>query len=331
MAKCVLGLALVAGCGSSSGEPGGDPPVGGSAGSVGSALAAAGSLSSAGGGSAGGAIAGGAPVAGANAGGEPDLGGGGAVSAGAGASGSPGTAGSSGASAAGSGNAGSAGASVTDCAGLFCEDFESGSLDMTRWNWQASGGQTMKVQSEQAAHGKYAVQFHGAPNVVSYDFIITKQAPAALHGHHYGRAYFLATPKPPQKHTEFLFAGSSGFPKLKYLELAESDLNWQLTFVQEVAPTGETYQGSSKAIPLAKWSCLSWEFNDSPDQISVSVDGAPQTSFDSIAFGGKNTGLVGGFTDFGFGFYAWHPATYAFDLYYDDIVLDTKPIACLAH
>jgi hypothetical protein len=327
MAKSALGLILVAGCGSSSGAPGRAQEFG-SAGSAGSTITAAGASNAAGGGSAGAPLeAGGAAVAGAGAGGAQDVGGAPSV---AGAGGATGSAGMGGASVGGSGNAGTAGAGVKDCAGLFCEDFESGALDLTRWNWQANGGQTVKVQSEQAAHGKYAVQFHGAPNVVSYDFIITKQAPAGLHGHHYGRAYFMVTPKPPQKHTEFLFAGSSGFPKLKYLELAESDLDWQLTFVQEVAPTGETYQGSSKAIPLAHWSCLTWEMNDSPDQISVSVDGAAQTSFDSITFGGKTTGLVGGFTDFGFGFYAWHPATYAFDLYFDDIVLDTKPIACLA-
>jgi hypothetical protein len=330
MAKSVLGLVLVAGCGSSPGGPSGAPGPGGSAGSAGSTPSAAGSTCTAGGGSPGASIAaGGAAVAGAGASGAQDVGGGGAADI-AGASGSLGNSGTGGVSAAGCGSAGSAGGSTKDCAGLFCEDFESGSLDSTRWNWQASGGQTVKVQSDQAAHGKYAVQFHGAPNVVSYDFIITKQAPAALHGHHYARAYFLVTPKPPQKHTEFLFAGSSGFPKLKYLELAQSDLNWQPTFVQEVDPTGESYQGSSNAIPLARWFCLSWEMNDSPDQVSVSVDGAAQTSFDPIAFGGKSSGLVGGFTDFGFGFYAWHPANYAFDLYYDDIVLDTKPIACLA-
>jgi hypothetical protein len=39
---------------------------------------------------------------------------------------------------------------------------------------------------------------------------------------------------------------------------------------------------------------------------------------------------LGGFTDFRFNFYAWHPASYAFDLYYDEIVLDTNPVACLA-
>jgi hypothetical protein len=222
-----------------------------------------------------------------------------------------------------------AGAGTAGCSGLFCEDFESGKIDSAIWDTQANGGQTVEVQTDTVAHGKYAVRFHGAPNVVSYDFIITKHAPAALSGHHYGRAYFYVTPKPPQEHTEFIFAGSAGFPKLKYLEVAESQLGWQLTFVQLVSPTGETYTPATGKVPLVKWVCLEWEMNDTPDQINVSVDGTPQVSFDDIGFMGKNSDLVGGFTDFGLGFYIWHPASYDFDVYYDDFVLDTKPIGCI--
>jgi hypothetical protein len=46
-------------------------------------------------------------------------------------------------------------------------------------------------------------------------------------------------------------------------------------------------------------------------------------------FNNMTSGLVGGFTDFGFGFYDWHPGGFDFDLYYDDIVLDTKRVGCL--
>ena len=263
------------------------------------------------------------------------------ASAGASASGSAseqgGAAGSGGVTSGGTAPGGSGGASAgggaggkpAGCIGLFCEDFESGQLDPAVWTIKANQGQTMKVQGEQVAHGKYAAQFHGAPNVVSYNFIVASHAPAELRGHHYGRAYFHVTPKPPQKHTAFIFAGTAGFPKLKYLEVAESDLGWQLTYVKLTEPTGESYTPATGAVPLAKWACLEWEMNDMPDQIRLSVDGKAAASFDDISFMGKKSGLVGDFTDFGFGYYIWHPATYEFDVYYDDIVLDTKPIGCL--
>jgi hypothetical protein len=227
----------------------------------------------------------------------------------------------------GSANAGAAGASV-GCSGVFCEDFESGSLNPAVWNTETSGGQTVTVESTVTAHGKYAAQFHAKPNLESYDFIITKNAPAALRGHHFGRAYFNVSPKPPAEHTEFLFAGTAGFPKLKYLEVAGIGAAWQLTYVDLVGG-GESYASGGDA-PDARWLCLEWEFNDTPDQITVFVDGVQSYSRNSITFDNQSSGLVGGFSDFGFGYYAWHPASYAFDIYYDDIVLDTKRVGCLA-
>jgi hypothetical protein len=218
--------------------------------------------------------------------------------------------------------------SSSGCPGLFCEDFEKGTIDPTIWSLQANGGQTVAVQTSVVAHGKYAAQFHANPNIVSYDFIITKNAPAALRGHHFGRAYFNVTPKPPAEHTEFLFAGTAGFPKLKYLEVAGIGTEWQLTYVDLVSG-GESYASGGNA-PDAKWICLEWEFNDTPDQATVFVNGVQSYARDTISFNGQTTGLVGGFADFGFGYYAWHPATYVFDVYYDDIVLSTTRVGCLA-
>ncbi len=223
------------------------------------------------------------------------------------------------------------------CPGMFCEDFESGSIDPGVWNVKTSGGQTVVVQKTTVAHGQYAAQFHAAPSVVSYDLIITKNAPAGLRGHHFGRAYFNVTPKPPAAHTVFLFAGSAGFPKFKYLEVAGAGTTWQLTSVNlngvdansaSLPGTTEAYSGGG-SLPLAKWVCLEWEFNDAPDQIRVFVNGTEDVAFTNIMLGGLTTGQVGGFSDFGFGYYAWHPASYPFDIYYDDIVLDTKRIGCL--
>jgi hypothetical protein len=223
------------------------------------------------------------------------------------------------------------------CAGLFCEDFESGKLDPAIWNVQTFGGQTVVVQKGMAAHGVYAAQFHALPNILSYDLIITKNAPSALSGHHFGRAYFYITPMPPSQHMTLLFAGSSGFPKFKRLEVASYESGWQLTSVDQTGITSsaaatsgttETY-AMGGTLPVKKWFCLEWEFNDTPDLARVFVDGNEDFAFTNISLGGSTSGQVGGFSDFGFGFYIWHPATYPFDVYYDDIVLDTKRVGCL--
>jgi hypothetical protein len=218
------------------------------------------------------------------------------------------------------------------CPGVLCEDFESGQIDPTRWDVRTSGGHTAAIAQDMVAHGKFAARFHAPAGATGFDFIISKSAPAALHGHHYGRAYVLATPKPPAGHTGLMFAGTSGFPKLKYLEVAAIRGGWQLTFVQLVGnPTGEKYYHVDPAemMPMQKWVCIEWEFNDQPDRIVLTVNGKLTATDDPIVYNNAMTDLVGGFTDFGFGFYDWHPDNFAFDIYYDDIVLDTKPVGCL--
>ena len=54
-----------------------------------------------------------------------------------------------------SSDGGAGGASA--CPGLICEDFESGSIDPTKWDTSSKGG-TLAVQTQQVAHGK---QRHG--------------------------------------------------------------------------------------------------------------------------------------------------------------------------
>jgi hypothetical protein len=223
------------------------------------------------------------------------------------------------------------------CAGLFCENFESGKIDLNVWNIKTSGGQTVVVQGTMVAHGSYAAQFHALPNVLSYDLIITKNAPAGLRGHHFGRAYFYVTPKPPAAHTTMLFAASPGFPTFKRLEVSSNGTGVQLTSVNQTGinsnsaalpGTTEVYS-SGGTLPVAQWICLEWEVNDTPDQIRVFLNGNLDWAYTNIVLGGVSSGQVGGFTDFGFGYYAWHPATYVFDMYYDDIVLDINRVGCL--
>jgi hypothetical protein len=292
----------------------------------------------------GGAVGAGAAAGGAAVGGEASAG-----SATGGVSGAFDSAGggASGGAAAGAsmaGNAGAAGGGGSSCGGLWCEDFESGKIDPAKWDTQTMGG-TVMLQSARSAHGKYAAQFHGqAGTSVSndYAFLIAHQAPAALSTHHFGRLYFFVTPKPTSGHTGMVFAGTTGFPKPAYLEVANINGGWQLGYVKlNGPPNGEEVAYPPGQVPVETWSCLEWEFNDQPDEATLWIDGKELGKLNdqtigyppghvpgSPIFDGKSSGLVGGFSDFGVGFYDWHPKN-AFDLFYDDIVIDTARVGCL--
>ncbi|HEX3696311.1 MAG TPA: hypothetical protein VH374_13090 [Polyangia bacterium] len=233
------------------------------------------------------------------------------------------------------------------CSGLFCEDFESGMIDPQKWTMPKIGTATMTVQQTTVAHGKYAVQFHGnaAPPAIDYAYIIASNAPAALAKHNFGRAYFyISAVNPMSPDMGLLYGGTAGFPKPTYMSIAYHTPGWQLGFIKlSGSPGGERQAYPPGKMPVGKWLCLEWEFNDDPDQINVWGDGTmigslsnanvaypPGQAPGSPLFNGMSSNLIGAFTDFGFGFYDWHQqGRPAFDVYYDDIVLDTKRVGCL--
>jgi hypothetical protein len=77
-----------------------------------------------------------------------------------------------------------------------------------------------------------------------------------------------------------------------------------------------------------RWFLLEWEFNDQPDQATVWVDGEKvlDTPF---TYKGVTTDLVGGFTDITLGFRLRGAAPVPFDIYYDDVALDTHRIGAV--
>jgi hypothetical protein len=326
------------------------PSVAGQAGPGGSAVASAGTgaAGQASGGTSGGTSGGaaGSVASGGVSGGTAGASSGGAAGASAGAGGASGA----------SGAAGTAGASGSSaCSGALCEDFELGMIDPNRWDLKEGAGGTAVVQTDLVAHGKYALHVHGlASKTDDYALIVTKTAPAALAGAHFGRAYFYITPKPlTSGHTQMVFAGMNGtgsangpgpFPKLRYMEVSNINGGWQAGFdLLDISPLVEevTYPAGSPQVPTTVWACLEWQFTDQPDTINFWVDGKPIGTFDdqhvsypsghtpgTPLYNGTSSGLIGTFNLFGFGFHDWHP-NQPFDLYYDDIVLDTKRVNCL--
>ena len=245
----------------------------------------------------------------------------------------------------------------SDCAGLICEDFESGKIDTEKWDLVAKGG-TLTVQEARAAHGKFAAQVHGVSGSADdWALLVAKKVPAGLKtSSTFGRMYFYAVPDALASiHVQMAFAGRTGsgsatgpapFSKLRYMEVASYSGRWQLGFdLLDLSPLVEEVSYSSGRIPSAKWACMEWQFDDSPDHITSWIDGAESSTFDSSNVGyaspgpapkpggalwnGMSSGIIGSsFDTFGIGFHDWHPQR-AFDIYYDDLVLDSKRVGCL--
>jgi hypothetical protein len=185
--------------------------------------------------------------------------------------------------------------------------------------------------------------------------LFAKNVPTALKSATtFGRAsmYFTAAVS-ASLHIQFPFAGSNGtgsgsgpapLTKLRYLEVGSYNGQWQLAMdIHDVAPNIEDSAYAGAKIPTDKWVCIEWELEDQPERITLWVGGTQTGVFDNMHisyssdgtksggtfYQGKTSGLIGVFDTFGIGFHDWHP-TKAFDVYYDDVVLDTKRIGCTA-
>src|SRR6185369_5747561 len=131
------------------------------------------------------------------------------------------------------------GGGASACPGLVCDDFESGSIDMQRWDVLTSGG-TVSVQTKQVANGKYALQVHGlGSGSDDWAHLLVKNPPAALKGNTtYGRAsMYFPTEAASSLHMSLPMAGHNGtgsangpapYPKLRRLELGTYLGGWQL-------------------------------------------------------------------------------------------------------
>ena len=243
---------------------------------------------------------------------------------------------------------------------VFSEDFESGSLNKAVWKTLEVANATITVQSAQVAHGKSALQIHYPKGEKSFAFIVASHLPDSVRSHFFGRAYVYISPSVPIGHDVLLNAGTAGYPISNFLEVGASrGKNIMVSYQQNAAdiPRNETTLPGA-VYPLGRWFCLEWEFQDHPDRVTAWIDGEPAADLKDFVVKPRaprpvkadpaakpdaapapaapaapaqavvpGTDLVKGFVDFAFGFHAWGAgAAEDFDIYYDDIAIDTKRI-----
>lgn len=204
---------------------------------------------------------------------------------------------------------------------LFSEDFESGAVNPAVWSQDVTGDAVLTVQFGKAAHGKYALLVRSpAPAMRTHAYLRAANLPEALRHHLFGRAYVYIAPVVPDRHTVLIQIGATGWPKSKFDEVATSHGNFQTTFTDNVGNGEDWHPGPP--VPLGRWFLLEWEFNDQPASETIWVDGE-KVMDTPFTYKGATSDLVGGFTDAAFGFFLRGAAPTPFDIYYDDIALDT--------
>jgi hypothetical protein len=135
-----------------------------------------------------------------------------------------------------------------------------------------------------------------------------------------------------------------------YMDFGYNVNSWQLGFdLFDPAPNvargfaeDASHPPAYDKYPSGTWSCVEWQFGDNPDAMVLWVDGKQMAQLDAqhvdystapkmpgSVLNGLSSGIIGGFSFYGFGIHNWGPSG-AVDTYYDDLVLDTHRVGCLS-
>jgi hypothetical protein len=242
--------------------------------------------------------------------------------------------------AAGSGGSGAGGAGAEpSCATtgknlLLCEDFENialgGGLDPAVWSTDKGASATVGVDDTQFKHGKHALHLHTLPDANKALFHETKTFPLPNGKNSlYGRANFMvgAGLKVPTDHTNFFEAsgkvnGVSG--NYRYGAAGAK-------FFANYNP-GDPGKGSMTPVPVGVWACLEWAFLGDTNEMHFWIDGKELTDVAVPPTGVNGTVWTAPkFDSFYFGWitYATDVASDHYDIWYDDIAIDTARIGCV--
>jgi hypothetical protein len=216
---------------------------------------------------------------------------------------------------------------------LLCDDFEAGAVgdapDAATWKVDKGAGATIDIDDTQVKHGKHALHLHTLAAASKALLHETKTFPLPDGKNSiYGRANFLLGEgiNVPTKHTNFFEASGKVNGVSGNYRYGSSNGH----FLANYNP-GDPSKSSMTAVPKGVWSCLEWAFLGDTNEMRFWLDGVELTDIAVPPSGVKGTVWTAPKFDslyFGWITYAADTASDHYDIWYDDIALDTARIGC---
>jgi hypothetical protein len=215
-----------------------------------------------------------------------------------------------------------------------CDGFESGSIDTTLWTKTTNdASQTITVDTANPHHGAYSLHAHwNAVASTIYDAAEVREAVATGNGPLYFRVWYFITALPGPDVTLLELHGSAagqgasgglGFESGNPAPLDDGISN-------TVGNTYDYKKTSATTMPLGTWTCL--ELMVDTRYLAPNTNGLLEEWKDTSSSSGNLTDLTGtakldSIVSTSFGINLTSPSV-AFDLYLDDIAVDTQFIPC---
>jgi hypothetical protein len=261
------------------------------------------------------------------------------------------------------GNGGGGAAPVDPCAdALFCEKFDdyAGVTSITDGQefgpWRAAlntPGASMDLDGTHTVSGSFALHMSIDTGADAGGRLFAEGAEplfAGLPTHIYGRMMMYIDPNGTSVHWTFFGASGDAEPgspeagrRATYLmsSLPQNGVN-TYSFVYGLSAAGtdpyhDCWFQSDGAMPTAEWTCVAFEMDSVARQLSMSSDGATTPT---AVVNDHGEGCVGDVVpddspwygpavdEIYVGAWSFHPMDAPLEVWIDDLVVDTKPVAC---
>jgi hypothetical protein len=218
-----------------------------------------------------------------------------------------------------------------------CEDFESGTLDTSVWS---TVGVAPTIDTQQAARGSHALHISMTGNGPSY-IKETKTFPEVPNTY-YARAfvYFVALPTAPgMSYSHWTaFAASTDLGEIRVSGQFQNGKNLFGVGTDSASGTGDWTTsdndpaGAPMAVPTGQWICIEWLHDGAADETRFWWDATEHVSMHTTASmhgGNTNPYTLDTFTAVWFGWQEYQTSTEPFELWLDEIAVDTQRIGCV--
>lgn len=225
---------------------------------------------------------------------------------------------------------------------LLCEDFESGSLDTSTWS---VSGDTPVVDTAEHARGTHALHITKSGNGQSY-IRETKTFPVA-NDTYYGRMFvkFVKLPTTASlSYAHWTFAAASGTGAVGEIRLSGQLQNGRNLFGVGTDATADPNAsgdwttldndppGNPVAVPTGSWLCIEWLHKGDTSDTSFWWDATHHPSLDTTLTmngGNGNPYTLPMFTNVWVGWQEYQTTTEDFEMWVDEIGIDTARIGCV--
>jgi hypothetical protein len=222
-----------------------------------------------------------------------------------------------------------------------CDDFESGILDKTTWSVE---GTAPVIDGLEHARGNRALHITQPGNGLSY-IKETKTFPA-MNDTYWGRifVFFKSLPAAPLTYAHWTFIAASGTGVSGEIRVSGQLQNGGNFFGVgtdnrvDDAGTGDWTSSDDDppkapvAVPLNQWICIEWLHKGDTNETRFYWDGVEHPSLSTSATmhgGNANPFLLPQFTNVWIGWQEYQTTTESFELWIDEIAIDSARIGCV--